>query len=128
MTVYRFVHTDDLSDPELRNEFLGDRESWELRGKNYDPTDREIEFPILQEGMSVWGSREFMQARWARISARAAARGDAVEIGDFIADVNLVPGQGCHIEDLGEEGQHMTLWGDPDRLVQVVQPITPAAA
>jgi hypothetical protein len=126
-TVYRFVRTADREDPDLRNDFHSDRARAALEGAEYIPVDREAEFPELQDSMSVFGSPEPMRERWSRISARAAAKGQTVKLGDFIAELNLEPGEDCWIEDLGEEDQHMHLWGDPDRLASAVVIIEPAA-
>jgi len=127
-TVYRFVHTADHESPELRNDFLSDKARAELLGEEYVPVGREAEIPELQESMSVFGSPEPMRERWARISRRAAEKGEPVKIGDFIAEVNLEPEQGFLVEDLGAEDQHLSLWGDPDQLVGAVGSIARAAA
>jgi hypothetical protein len=49
-----------------------------------------------------------------------------LQIGDYIARVRLEPGEGFAYEDLGQLDGHMTLWGDPVKLVEAVADITPA--
>jgi hypothetical protein len=124
-TMYRFVHVADREDPAIRIDFLGDRDSYAARGAEYRPLPREIEFPELQDTVSFHESAAFMRARYAEIRERVAPR--PVKLGDFLAEVTLRPGQGFEVEDLGEEGGHILLRGDPDRLVAAIGPIEPLA-
>jgi len=47
-------------------------------------------------------------------------------VGYFIAEVALVPDEGFEIEDLGEPDEHLTVWGDADKLAAAVRRIYPA--
>lgn len=61
------------------------------------------------------------------MEAIASSRGEAVRAGYYIAEVLLRPGHGFEVEDLGEEDEHLTIWGDPDALASAVIEIYPAA-
>lgn len=119
--VYRFVHTANPNDPSLLVEFRSDR----VAGKS--PGRREKEHPELQDGMSTYGSLGAARARWAMIEKAARKRGQPVRIGDYVAEVELLPGQGFFVEDLHRPDEHLTTWGDPAGLASAVARIYPAA-
>jgi hypothetical protein len=118
--VYRFAKVEALDDPALRDDFLSDRES----GKR--PLRREKAYPELRDGMSTFGSLEAARVVWRDIHGAATRRGQAVELGEYIAEVSLEPDCGFDIEDLHEPDEHLTIWGEPDRLVEAVRRIYPA--
>ena len=101
-------------------DFRSDRE------KGSAPLRREKAYPELLEGMSVFGSHGAAQTRWETIRQAAERRGQQVRVGYFIAEVALVPDEGFEIEDLGEPDEHLTVWGDADKLAAAVRRIYPA--
>lgn len=120
-TVYRFVHVDDVDDPKLVEDFRSDRES----GKR--PVPREKAIPELQDGMSTFGSLSGARDQWQTISEAAAKRDQAVRVGYYIAEVELVPDRGYSVEDLDEPNEPLTTWGEANRLAEDVRRIYPAA-
>jgi len=78
------------------------------------------------DGMSAFRTLELARSRWADIAKLAERRGGTVGVGYFIARVRLSAGQGFAVEDLGEHGGHMTIWGSPEALVAAVAEIVPA--
>jgi hypothetical protein len=111
--VFRFVHVADRDDPALRDQFLSDREN------GLTPFfRRERRYPELLDGMSAYESEQAAYLRWARCRDIAAARNEPMQVGEYIAEVELEPGMGFDIEDLREPDGHLTIWGDPDRLAQ----------
>lgn len=121
--VYRFVHVSDKSDPKLRDDFRSDAE----RGAT-PFTRRERKFPELLDGMSVYGSPQGAKAEWAICAKAAADKGEPVKVGDYAAKVELAPGQGFEIEDIGAVNDHLTIWGDADQLSAAVVDIDAAAS
>ncbi|MHB8660218.1 MAG: hypothetical protein ACYC91_20225 [Solirubrobacteraceae bacterium] len=109
-----------LDDPALRADFLPDRDS----GKR--PLRRDKAYPELRDGMSTFGSLEAARTVWRDIHTAARRRGQEVELGEYIAEVDLEPGGEFDIEDLQEPDEHLTIWGDPDRLVAAVRQTYPA--
>jgi hypothetical protein len=118
--VYRFAKVGAADDPALRDDFLSDRDS----GKR--PLRREKAYPELRDGMSTFGSLEAARVVWRVIHDAARLRGQEVELGRYIAEVNLEPNSGFDVEDLHEPDEHLTIWGEPDRLVAAVRRIYPA--
>jgi hypothetical protein len=86
---------------------------------------REKVYDELRDGMSMFGSLEAARERWATMHEIAESRGEGVRAGNYIAEVVLRPGLGFDIEDLGEEDEHLTIWGDPAQLQQAVRRIYP---
>lgn len=76
--------------------------------------------------MSVFGSLEAARAQWQTVYEAASARGQEVRMGNYIAEVELTPDRGFCLEDLGEPDEHLTIWGEPSRLVGAVGRIYPA--
>lgn len=101
-------------------DFASDRDS----GKR--PLRREKAFPELRDGMSVFGSLAAARTLWQMVYEAAAARGQEVRMGNYVAEVELIPDQGYLLEDLGEPDEHLTIWGDPARLAGAVGRIYPA--
>jgi hypothetical protein len=54
---------------------------------------------------------------------RSTERNEPIEIGNYIAEVELVPGRGFFIEDLDEDDEHLTIWGNPDLLAAATRRI-----
>jgi hypothetical protein len=115
--VYRFVHAAELGDPSLRDDCLSDRET----GKR--PFAREKAIPELQDGMSMFASLAAARSVWRDMEQIAIARGQPVRAGDFIAELVLRPGSDVELEDLGEVDEHLTVWGDPDTLVDAISAV-----
>lgn len=84
---------------------------------------REKRYPELLDGMSAYGSREAARRRWTRCREIAIERDEPLQIGDYVAEVELIPGHGFSIEDLHDEDEHLTIWGDPDRLAAATRRI-----
>ena len=109
--VYRFVHVAELTDPALRDQFLADREN------GMTPFfRREKLYPELLDGMSAYGSAQAAERRWAECRDIARQRNEPMRVGEYVAEVELTPNQDVDVEDLGEPDEHLTIWGDPDRL------------
>ncbi len=70
--------------------------------------------------MSAFSTLEAARDVWAAIRDAAAARGQAIRIESYVAEVVLEPEKGFDIEDLGEEDGHVTIWGDPAHLASAV--------
>jgi hypothetical protein len=110
-TVYRFVDASDVDDPELPKDFLSDIEN------GIRPFFKsEKRWPERFEGMSVFGSYGAALSTWNAGRERALERGEPMKTPRYIAEVELVPGQGLDIEDLHKDDEHLTIWGDPVRL------------
>lgn len=109
--MYRFVRCGSTDDPSFRNQFLSDRENgMEPRFR------REKQYPELFDGMSMYASLDGALRVWRRCRDIAAEKGEPMQIGQFVAELELLPGCDFSIEDLGDEDQHLTIWGDPDHL------------
>lgn len=91
------------------------------------PSGREQKFPILQDGLSGFRTEVLARRRW-RGMRKNATQHDEVEVekGSFIAELELKPGRDFYIEDLGESGGHLTIWGNPTKLAEAVRRIDPA--
>lgn len=76
------------------------------------PSAREKAIPELRQGMSVYGSLDSARMVWSGLRALAETRGEPVRVGYHIAEVALEAGLSFSIEDLGEEDEHLTIWGD----------------
>jgi hypothetical protein len=79
------------------------------------------------DGMSAFRTLKLAQDRWQDLAQLAARRGQPVAVGDSIASITLSSGRGFAYEDLGGPGGHMTIWGNPERLVAAVVEVVPAA-
>jgi hypothetical protein len=88
---------------------------------------REKVHPELQDGMSAYGSLAAAREIWQELKQIAESRGQEVRAGYYIARVNLRPGHGFALEDLGEVDEHVTIWGDPHALAGAVSEIYPAS-
>ena len=121
-TVYRIVHVDRTTHPDLAHDFRSDLEA------NKRPLEREVAIPELRLGMSMYDSLAATRELWEGLNEAAALRGQALRIGNFIAELKLGPDQGFFVEDLHEEDGHLTVWGDKNRLAGTVQRIYSAAA
>jgi hypothetical protein len=120
--VFRFVHVSDPADSQLRADFLSDR----AKGKT--PLGRSARIPELLDGMSVFRSLENARRRWDQIATKVRAKDPSREIliGEFVARLRLKPGLDLMYEDLADDDGHMTLWGQPDVLLEATDEIVPA--
>ncbi|HWD85161.1 MAG TPA: hypothetical protein VG321_05375 [Solirubrobacteraceae bacterium] len=109
---------DDLEDPVLPTQFRSDRENGMI-----SLFRRERRYPELLDGMSVYGSPAAAGRLWLKCRETARERGEPMRIGAYVAEVELTPGQEFSIEDLHEDNEHLTIWGDPDRLAAATRRI-----
>lgn len=115
---YRFVDVSDVDDAALPSEFRSDFENGAIpRFK------REKRYPELFDGMSMYGSPEAAIVHWEHCWRTAQKYGEEMRLGAHIAEVCLQPGQGFEIEDLEQDDEHLTIWGDPDQLAAAVRRI-----
>lgn len=114
--VYRFVHVPDAGDPRLIGDFLSDRS----RGKK--PLGRAERIPELLDGMSVFRSLATARRRWEDIEARVRRKNPdgTIKIGEYVARLVLEPDGDFLVEDLGDADGHMTIWGNPKKLMAAV--------
>jgi hypothetical protein len=77
--------------------------------------------------MSTFGSLAAARRQWANVAEFAAARGEPVLAGDFIARVDIRPEDGHELEDLDEDDEHVILWGSALSLAAAVSEIYPAS-
>jgi hypothetical protein len=120
--VYRFVGVSSREIEGLWKYFKSDRED----GK--PPKEREQLYDELRDGMSAYVSWEAARDVWQGIEDAQAARKRSgrrkpLRIGDYIAEVQLVKDQGFEIEDIGDVGGHLTIFGDPRALAAAVTDI-----
>jgi hypothetical protein len=110
------VHTDSSDPAELEKDFAPDKEK-----ANYRPRRREKHITELQDGMSAFGSDRAARDEWAERRKLADEREETtVQVGHYIAEVALTEDQGFQTEDLGEENEHLTIWGDRHKLAAAV--------
>jgi hypothetical protein len=114
---FRFVHTDDLTDPRLAADFLSDDDAG-LR-----PTAREKHIPELRDGRSAYGSLRAARRIWEGLRQLAEERDQPVRVGHFIAEVVLTADEDFAVEDLAEPDEHLTIWGAAERLRRAVRRI-----
>jgi hypothetical protein len=120
--VYRFVGVPSREMEGLWKYFKSDRED------DKPATERELLYDELRDGMSAYTSWEAARDLWQGIEDAQAARKRSgrrkpLRIGDYIAEVQLVQDQGFKIEDIGDAGGHLTIFGDPHALAAVVTDI-----
>ncbi len=75
------------------------------------------------DGMSAYGSYEEALVVWQGIHASYATRGKKMQIGNYIAEVRLMPDMGFRIEDIGDQTGHVTIFGLPKDLAAAVADI-----
>jgi hypothetical protein len=114
------VHVARRDDPALAEDFKSDEEVG-LR-----PTAREKCIPELCQGRSMYGSLDAARQVWDGLHKLADQRSQVVRVGYYIAEVVLPPDAAIEIEDLGEEDEHLTVWGDAAELAALVTDIYPA--
>lgn len=120
--VYRVVGTSS-KDPRVLGKFLGP----DSADPTKKPDSRELKFPELQEGMSVYRSEEHARIRWAGMRKNADQFGDdKVRQGEYLAELELTPGEGFDVEDRRKRDGHLTIWGDPLKLAATVRRVFPA--
>ncbi len=116
-SVYRFVHVERPDDPELVPDFRSDQEA----GKR--ARERQAAIPELHRGQSMYNSLVSAREAWNGLHRAAERKGQRLRIGDYIAEVELLPGRGFAIEDPGHASGHVTVWGDKERLAASVRQI-----
>lgn len=119
--MYRFVPCESTDDPDLVEYFRSDRD----KGKR--PSPRAKAYADLLDGMSMFGSLEAARERWRDLEALASSRGERVRVGYYVAEVILRPENGFAIEDLGQEDEHLTVWGAAEALCAAITRIYPAS-
>lgn len=126
--VFRFVKHADPNDDNLSDDFASDQE----RNKSPLPD----EHPELLTGMSAFDSEAHARKRWAELRSFALRKRSErnkrrqrpfrMSVGDYIAEVELVPDEGFEIVDLGDPDGHLTIRGDKHRLAARVSRVYPA--
>jgi hypothetical protein len=126
--VFRFVKDADPNADGFAENFASDQE----RGKSPLPD----EHPDLLSGMSAFASEEKARRRWTTIRSNALRRQSErnkrrqrplrMSVGDYIAEVELVPNEGFEIIDLSEPDGHLTIRGDKHQLAARVVRVYPA--
>src|SRR5258705_1167033 len=118
--VYRVVDKGTLDDlGELASCFLPDKDD-----PDKEPDERELKYPILQEGLSVYSTEDLARLRWAGMRKNATHRGEEkVHQGEFLAEIELTPGEGFFLEDRKKRDGHLTIWGDSLKLAGAVRRI-----
>ena len=112
--VYRIVPTDDRDDPAFVDAFRSHRELG-LPPRRHSP---EATTPRIHEGISVFESKQIA----SEVELALRARGNT--LGDFVAEVRLVSGQGFTLARWGSRG-HLTIFGDAVTLSQAVTDTLP---
>lgn len=84
---------------------------------------REKRYPELLDGMSAYDSLESATARWDQCRSIAIQRDEPIQVGEYIAEVELTPGDEFWIEDLHEIDGHLTIWGEASRLAAATRRI-----
>lgn len=117
---FRFVHTDDLDDAVLREDFISNLV------KGQPPRGREERYPLIHEGLSMFKTFEQARDRRERILGKLLreGRGGELRIGNFVARLGLKGPDFC-VEDRTEPDGHLTVWGAPDRCVESIVEIVP---
>jgi hypothetical protein len=99
MDVWRIVRSDSSEDPVFLNSL---RSSYEMERP---PRGVELSASVIHRGISV-----FYEVGRARATAQRWPK-----LGDYIARIQLHPGNGFNYAVTGQPG-HLTLWGDPVKL------------
>jgi hypothetical protein len=103
ITVYRIVRSEVRDDPVLVNSL---RSNYEL---GQEPRRVERSSTVIHMGISTY-------------LGEGAARGTAQrfpKLGDFVARLDLTSGRGFNFAQTGHPG-HLTVWGDPFKLHDVI--------
>jgi hypothetical protein len=129
--VFRYVQHDRADHSEFATNFLADRDN--LDKKRIDP----LEHPDFRLGMSVFATEAKARDNWAEVFKKLSESGSdrnkrrkrapKLKMGHFIAEVELVPGRGFEFAGPPDRRGHLTLKGDPERLVQATKDVYPAA-
>ena len=118
LTVFRLLRSDDPSDSEYAEGFMSNG------AKGRAPRGREQEEPLIHDGISVFKQPDQARRLRSTIAAKQRKLGREPLIGDFLATLVLV-GPEVFYEDRDEPSGHMTIWGEPSRLMASVVEITP---
>ncbi len=73
--------------------------------------------------MSAYESLESATARWNQCRTIALERNEPIQVGEYIAEVQLTRGHGFSVEDLQEIDGHLTIWGAADLLAAATRRI-----
>jgi hypothetical protein len=129
--VFRYVQHDHRNHPEFAMNFLADRDNPDK--KRVDP----LEHPDFRLGMSVFATEDQARENWAEVFKKLSASGSdrnkrrkrepRLKMGHFIAEVELVPGQGFELAGPADKRGHLTLKGDPEHLAGATKCVYPAA-
>jgi hypothetical protein len=106
--VYRIVRSDLLDDPVLENSLKS----------NYELSEPPRKVERLSTAVHM-GISSYLSPRDAIDTARKFDK-----LGDYVAQVRLRPGRGFNYARTGHPG-HLTVWGDPVKLLESVVDITP---
>jgi hypothetical protein len=128
LIVFRFVKEDSLGSPHLADSFLSDSAC----KKKLLPD----EHPDIQRGMSVFDSLEHARSAWAEIYEMVASRASSrnkrrkrpvrINVGHFVAEVELKPGADFQIVGPPDERGHLTIQGNEQELAEATIRIYPA--
>jgi len=119
--VFRLVHVSAVDDHALVEDMKSNA------AKELPARGRERRHPEIHRGVSVFKSLPQAISRRQRIAARLdrIGTGEPVRIGDYVARL-VLEGPGFGYEDRDEPDGHMTIWGEPLRLVAAVTDVSPA--
>lgn len=128
--VRRFVKHDSADHPDFASNFLPDAEN-----PDKVPVD-EDEHPDHRLGMSVFDTEEQCRAIWEGIvkklrdgasrKNKRRNRPPKVKLGEYIADIELTPGEGFELAGPPDERGHLTLRGSRDKLAAATINVYPA--
>jgi hypothetical protein len=110
LEVFRIVRSDGAGDPVLLNSF---RSHYELSD---EPRGVERRSAVIHMGISMYSAEQ--------IARGTAQRFD--KLGGFVARLHLGVGRGFNFAHTGHPS-HLTVWGDPVKLVDCVIDIQPVA-
>jgi len=130
-TVFRYVKHDSADHPDFVQNFLPDRDNPDKN--RVDP----LEHPDYSLGMSVFATESQARDNWSEVFRKLSEgsskrnkrrkRTPRLKMGDFIAEVELVPDAGFELAGPPDRRGHMTLRGDCHRLAKATKRVYPAA-
>lgn len=109
---YRAVFVGEPEHPDLPASF---RSHYEM---GMDPRREQIDYAVRHTGVSMWRNQDKMVA---------IARKYWPKLGEFVARVELRHGRGFNYLDPSceRDPEHLTTWGDPEKLAGAVVDIVP---
>jgi hypothetical protein len=108
LEAFRIVRSDEVEDPVLLNSF---RSHYEL---SETPRGRERKSAVIHMGISMYSDEH--------VARGTAERFD--KLGGFVARLHMGVGKGFNFAHTGHP-LHLTVWGDPVKLVESVVDIQP---